>query len=167
MSSPLPTAYSLLPDSSTDDLIQQGQWIARTNMIEGTGVDSALVMRHPITGDAHVRIRLSLESIKGTIASLYLDSRSLFCFDGRGSVLYVKGPVFGTSRIARVGKSQHYLRPNVPFVLELLRAEGVLSITIDGREVYRGPDDRLGLGALSLRPHRNVMRVYEWSVTEP
>lgn len=112
-------------------------------------------------GDFTIRVRLAIERIEQTAASLVINDRSNFGFDSRGRKLFVQGPFFG-GPTKLLGPAADHIQPGKPFDFEVIRQGDSVRCLIDGNEVHRFSDQGTVLDLFGLRPWRATMRVYEF-----
>lgn len=140
------------------------KWAQGEGYLECSGTGNFLWAAQALCeGDAHVKARLALLKVRGSAASLEVDT-SHFGFDGGGERgMFVSGPLFGKSRF--LAKWQDFFTEGEPFEIEAVRKGTKLSILINGKPAYEGTDRRKKFGAVGLRPWRATMRVYHFEAT--
>jgi hypothetical protein len=170
-----------LPESLTQLAWPAMPWLFRTvgtpwqrcgEALQNQGVGNYLVTRYALhEGDFHIRARLALEALDGTAATFVFgvgtddpaDGIQHFGFDGREQFLFVEGGFFGRTR--RVGTAAEHIKPDVPFVFEAVRQGELLTIFLNGQNVYQQEIGSGSIGPIGLRPWRSTLRLYELHVT--
>lgn len=131
----------------------------------------AVVLRHPNAlffgerapqeGDVTVRVRLAVEGLAKSAATVVIDGRNQFGLEGASGKMFASGPLFKGVKLDR--DPPEAVRDGKVFELVLARAGGELAVTVAGEEVLRIPDTRKAFGSVALRPWRATMRVYEFA----
>ncbi len=138
-------------------------WTASDGGLQCSGEGNFLVGAHTLgPGDFRVNVRLRLEGLDGTAASLVI-GQNHFGFDGRGNRLFIEGRDFGTTRL--LGPSEEHIQSGRPFDVEVMRSGRELTTRINGRMVHRAEYSLDPIPAVALRPWRATMRVHEFSAT--
>lgn len=140
-----------------------GAWESSEGALLAQGTNRYLYANGCFAGDLQVNARLSLERFSHTAASVMLDRGNTFGFDGPEGRMFVSGPLFGRG-ITLLEPAREFITPGVPFNLAIARRDGILRIAIDGKPVVERPDPRRFFGPVALRPWRNTMRVYTFSI---
>jgi sialidase-1 len=112
-------------------------------------------------GDFRVRAMLAITDLHGSAVSVVFDERSHFGFSGRAGRMFVEGPLFG-GRTRLLDASP--VREGVPFQLVLRRVGGVLTVSIDDREVFVTGIEPGSLGTIGFRPWRSNVALHEFMV---
>lgn len=113
-------------------------------------------------GDFHLTIRLKLDRLQHTAASLTMGN-SQFGLDGAGQKFFLEGPLFG-SRTTSLEEAGGFIQDNRFFQLEVIRHGALTRFLIDGQEVHRLKDWTAGVGPIGLRPWRSRMTVASFSI---
>ncbi len=129
---------------------------------EGTG-RFLYATKHLAAGDFHITARLKLARLDGTAASFVLNDSHLG-FDGRGITLFIEGPLFGGST-RQLGMAGSRLKPNTPFVFEVIRASSVTRYLIDGVEIHRQENWNGPVAQIGFRPWRNRITLESFGIT--
>ncbi|EAQ78321.1 exo-alpha-sialidase [Blastopirellula marina] len=138
-------------------------WKSTESGLQGHGIGTVAWANRSIIGpDATVRVRLSLNELDHTAASISFGYGNQFGFDGKEQALFVQGPAFGNAT-TYLGPAKSKIQPNQTFLCELKSDQGRLQILIDGEEVYEGPLAQ-PLGSIGLRPWRSSMTVQEFTL---
>ena len=166
-------SYLPLPAAERADVVQNGKpvgarftgkdWDTTADglMAEGTGRFIRSV-RGLGAGDFRVSARLMLARLDGSAASFVIND-SHVGFDGRGGTLFFEGPLFGgTTQAAEAAVAT--LNPNVPFVFEAVRENGITRFLIDGREIRRKEQWNGPVESVGFRPWRNRMTISGFSI---
>lgn len=150
---------------SNEVLVVGKKWQQGDGFLECAGMHNYLYAGKALgSGDVHVRARLALLNITGSAASLVIDSRDHYGFDGGGKQgMFVSGPSFG--KLKFIEPFSDFIEEARPFELEVIREGPQLRVLIDGKEAHRCTDRRARFGSIALRPWRATMRVYEFSAT--
>ena len=138
-------------------------WESADGALVAQGTERYLYAVGSFRGDVRVHARLALDALKHTAASVMIDRHNTFGFDGSQNRIFVSGPVFGRGT-RFLQPATDFLVPDQPFELDIVRAEGMLRIAIDGKLVIEQPDARRSFGSVALRPWRATMRVYDFTV---
>ena len=139
-------------------------WEQRDGALVGHGVGEYLQAGiYLADGDVQVHARIQLDSIAHTAASIAVDRRSHFGFDGAGYRLFVQGPAFGGKTRFLTPLADH-VRAGEPFDVDMRREDGALTVALNGSLVYSQPDSRRNFGMVALRPWRATMHVLEFWV---
>lgn len=148
-----------------DVVVVGKKWQQAEGFLECSGIHNYLYAGKALgSGDVHVRARLALLNIAGSAASVDIDTRDHFGFDGGGKQgMFVSGPLFGKLRF--IGPYSDFIEEAKPFELEVVREGSQLRVLIDGKEAYQCTDRRAMFGAIALRPWRATMRVYDFSAS--
>jgi len=148
------------------DIVVHGKsWEPGEGYLECSGKHNYLFAGKGIgRGDAHVRVRMALLKGARSAASVTIDGKNHFGFDGAGAQgMFVSGSLFGKLRF--IGPLKDYVQEGKPFDFEIVRKSRDLTYHIDGKQVFKWRDRRKKFGAIALRPWRATMRVYEFSAT--
>ena len=140
-------------------------WESGDGFVRGSGIGNPLFLPHEFgTESGRISMRLALEAVDGTGASVLFGKANHFGLDGSGRKLFVEGPAFGGRKAVLLGPATEIIRANEPFVATIEREDDQLRFVIDGKEIhvlrgFTGP-----LGQVGVRPHRSTMRVYGVSI---
>jgi len=162
----VPNPVFFVQDGVAADTIVIGKkWQQGDGYLECSGMHNYLYAGKALaSGDAHIRARIALTNIARSAASLTIDTRDHFGFDGAGEYgMFVSGSMFG--KLKSIGLHSDFIREAKPFELEVIRKERKLRVLIDGKEVYQCGDRREKFGTIALRPWRATMRVYDFSAS--
>jgi len=114
-----------------------------------------------LDGDFTVRVRLSLQDINSTEASLILGDSTLW-LDGQGKQIALEGRITGGKRQV-LGDAVRLLKPSRAFDLELKREGNALQLRIDGKAAG-GPIAASGhIGTFGIAPGLNRIRLYRFA----
>ena len=114
-------------------------------------------------GPFEFQAKLSLGRLDGSAASVMFGDAMNFGFDSRSGSLFAEGGSLGKTTMLE--KSSEFIEAGKPFVFDATRSErGVLRLSIDGTEVFETDKLAKWTGAITLRPHRNVMTVESLSL---
>ena len=134
-------------------------WKKDGDCLVGSGERNFMLARHEFgQGDFSVRARLSLDQLNDSAASFDL-ANNQFGFDGDQPGkhrFFVQGRQFGPTKFL-----PSKIRAGTPFVFEAARRGSLLTIAIDGKEVWRTSFPANQPARFGLRPWRATMRVYE------
>lgn len=150
-------------DNGIPDLtLDHSGWRKSKGALEGSGLGLLLKSSKSIgKGDARIRAKLSLTKLNRTAASIVFGGRSHFGFDGNGKKLFVEGQLF--SKLTFLN-AENPIQDNKPFMFEMVRKDGRISFSIDGIELHTIKDPGKPLGEIALRPHRAILRVFEFTL---
>ncbi|MFA8017236.1 sialidase family protein [Bremerella cremea] len=139
-------------------------WKSTPTGLVGDGVGNVAWASKSIVGpNATVKIRLALNELNHTAASISIGPGNQFGFDGEAQRLFLQGPLFGKqTRFLEVAKS--HIQPKQMFDCELKTADGKLTVSIDGENVYEGSVTS-PLGLVGLRPWRSTMTVEQFTLS--
>ncbi len=113
-------------------------------------------------GDFRITARLQLGRLDGTAASFVLDD-SHIGFDGREKTLFSEGPLFGgTTRF--LGDAEELLKPDSPFLFQVIREDGVTRFLINDQEIYRKEGWNGPVGRIGFRPWRNRITMESFTI---
>lgn len=134
-------------------------------------VDSAVLLRHPSAvfignqmpgaGDVAVHIRMAIDGLAGSAASVVIDENSHFGLEGGSRKMFFSGPLFNGVKLDR--DPPPAVRDGKTFELLIRRVKGELSFSIAGETVLTVSDARPVFGPVALRPWRSTMRVMAFS----
>lgn len=113
-------------------------------------------------GDFQIRVRLQLARLDGTAAAFDFGS-SRFGLDSKAGLLFVEGPLFRNQPAATL-KIADLVQPDVPFLLEMIRTDEQTRFLINGQTVYTLDGWKGSVGRVGLRPWRNEMAVFDFSI---
>ncbi len=143
--------------------LEDGAWKTVDDGLVGQGVGHVAWAAKSIVGpNATVRVRLALNELNHTAASISLGPGSQFGLDGTNGKLFVQGSIFG-GKTAYLNDVDSGIQPNKMFLCELKSSAGQLTISIDGKQVYQGAMQGK-LGMVGLRPWRSTMTVQEFTL---
>jgi len=140
---------------------------------EETG--GTVVLRHPNAlfygnripegNDIVVRLRMSVEGLERSAASVVIDERHHIGLEGGSGKMFMEGSLFSGQKLERDPPAG--IRGGKVFDLLVVRRDGELTVTVAGETVIRARDGRKALGSVALRPWRSVMKVIDFSITAP
>ncbi len=140
---------------------------------EETG--GAVMLRHPNAlfygdripegNDIVVRLRMSVDGLERSAASVVIDERHCIGLEGGSGKMFLEGPLFSGQKIERDPPAG--IRGGKVFDLLIVRRDGELTVTVAGEEVLQARDGRKRFGPVALRPWRSVMNVVDFTVTAP
>ncbi len=140
-----------------------GVWTPGAGGLRCGGENRFLVAAHtPGAGDFRIVVRLSIERLDGTAASLMI-GQNHFGLDGNGKRVFIEGRQFGKTQL--LGSSEEHIEPGKPFDIEAIRTGKKLTLKINGRVVHQGEYALDPMAAVALRPWRATMRVTKFSAT--
>jgi len=153
----------LVEDGVAGDALTPGEtWQTRQGRLVGSGTGHLLAPTLELgAGDCTVTVRLSLDALDGSAASLVIDGNSHFGFDGRDGQVFVEGPLFGGATRSIAPATDHIAAGEL-FELVVERRGETLRFTINGEAVHEQKDNRAAMGRVALRPHRATMRIEDW-----
>lgn len=151
----------IVRDGSVDLRFMPLGWSEQPGLL--AGAEHASPLFAPVkagTGPVEIEAQLTLARLGHSGAS-FLVGDSYFGFSGKDDLLFVEGPLFG-------GGTTHLpiesgIRAGEEFEFKLVRRDGALWCSVDGRKVYERPDAGTALGELALRPHRDHMLLRSWT----
>lgn len=153
-------------DGQAKDVVVVGKpWQQGDGYLECSGLNNYLYAGKSLgSGGVHIRVRMALLNIAASAASVSIDTRDHFGFDGGGKQgMFVSGPMLG--KLKFIGPCSDFIEEAKPFEFELVREATQLRVLIDGKQVYQCTDPRKEFGAIALRPWRATMRVYDFSAS--
>ncbi|UUO04446.1 glycoside hydrolase [Blastopirellula sp. J2-11] len=158
------TLYAVRSGVAQDLSFDGATWKTTPQGLVGTGVANvAWANQSLLSKDAEIQIRLTLNELNHTAASISLGPGSQFGFDGDQQRMFVQGPLFGG--ITKYLESAHkYLEPGRPFLWKLESRDGRLRISIDDKQVYE-TTLQSPLGNVGLRPLRAKMTVESFTLS--
>lgn len=112
--------------------------------------------------EGEVRIRMAVEGLAKSAASIVLDNRSHFGLEGASGRMFLSGPVFEGAKLDR--PAPEHMRAGEPFDVLIRRAGDRLTISIDDEPIVTVTDTRKDFGSVSLRPWRASMRVTSFTL---
>ncbi|MFA7054694.1 MAG: hypothetical protein WC328_16890, partial [Kiritimatiellia bacterium] len=140
---------------------------------EETG--GTVVLRHPNAlfygdripegNDIVVRLRMSVEGLERSAASVVIDERHHIGLEGGSGKMFMEGQLFSGDKLERDPPAG--IRGGKVFDLLVVRRDGELTVTVAGETVLQARDGRKRFGPVALRPWRSVMKVVDFSVTAP
>jgi len=110
---------------------------------------------------ASIDVALKLKDASTTAASLMI-GQSHIGFCGRNGLPFLEGPLFGGR--AKTIPNAAAPKPNQPLTVNVTRKDGGLTIILNGQLLQTYQDPGGDLGAVKLRPHRDVMTVTKFEV---
>lgn len=148
-----------------DAVVVGKHWQQGDGYLECSGLNNYLYGGKSLgSGDAHIRVRMAFLNIAASAASISIDTRDHFGFDGGGKQgMFVSGPLLG--KLKFIGPYSDFVEEAKPFELEIVREAAQLRVLIDGKQVHQCTDRRKEFGTIALRPWRATMRVYEFSAS--
>ncbi|MFT6617239.1 MAG: hypothetical protein ACJASX_000121 [Limisphaerales bacterium] len=138
-----------------------GRWLDGDGCIYSSGTHYLFADQGLGPGDFTVRARLSLDELNGSAAAFVLDNDK-FGFEGIHRRMYVQGPKFANG--LTIGEPADFITPGKPFDLLVTRTGKKLIFQIDGQKVWSTPYDVNEIFSVGLRPWRNTMRIYDFSI---
>jgi len=139
----------------------QGQpWNSTLRSLVGSGVGNLLFAEQQLgAGDFAVTVRLQIHQLDKSDASLVLND-SHFGFEGSQGEMFTHGDVFG----------RHELGPAIvnngrTFEVAVRRAGNRLLVAIDDQTIRAFDIDPATPVTVGLRPHRSIMRVFDFTLT--
>ncbi len=134
-------------------------------------VGAAVVLRHPSAlffgsqmlgaGEVTVRIRMAVDELAGSAASVVIDEQNHFGIEGGTKKMFLQGPLFGGVRLDR--DPPLAVRDGKTFELLIRRMKDELTFMIEGEKVLSVSDTRKAFGSVALRPWRSTLRVFAFS----
>ena len=149
-------------------IMNENLWIKNGNTLAGSGVNNYLTASGTIEeGDFHIRVRLSLDSLNFSAASLMIGGNH-FGFDTKSattgkSVLFTEGPLFGKTEA--LAGTEGKIKAGTPFDAEVVLKGKELSFSINGEKVLSRTINTTLKGNLVLRPWRNTMRITDFTAS--
>lgn len=110
---------------------------------------------------ASIEVELKLKDARTTAASLMI-GQSHIGFCGRNGLPFLEGPLFGGR--AKAIPNATAPKANEALTIKVLRQDGGLTITLNGLLLQTYQDPGGDLGAVKLRPHRDVMTITKFKV---
>lgn len=115
-----------------------------------------------------VKIRMAIRQARQSGASVILDGKSHFGFDGGEDRMFLQGPVFEGLLLER--NAMAHVRAGKPFDLEIRRwrsglREASLEISIDGEVIVFLEGTAPSIEAIALRPARSEMQIETFTIT--
>ena len=160
--------FWFIKKGEVSDLVSSGvNWTTSKGSLNGSGVNNYLVAGQlPAEGDFRVHVRLSLDSLHFSAASLMIGGNH-FGFDVKSedgrSALFVEGPLFG--KASPVPGSEGKIKAGVPFDADVALAGSEVSFLINGEKLFSKVLTGSLNGILALRPWRSAMRVVEFGAS--
>ena len=160
--------FWFIKKGEVSDLVSSGvNWTTSKGSLNGSGVNNYLVAGQlPAEGDFRVHVRLSLDSLHFSAASLMIGGNH-FGFDVKSedgrSALFVEGPLFG--KAFPVPGSEGKIKAGVPFDADVVLAGSEVSFLINGEKLFSKVLTGSLNGILALRPWRSAMRVVEFGAS--
>jgi hypothetical protein len=111
----------------------------------------------PLGKNVTVRIRLAIDKLEKSAASVVIDDVNHVGFEGAHGRMFLNGPLFQGVVLNRLAPTA--VRDGAVFDMELRKRGSALAIRIDDETIVEIPDWRKELGAVGLRPWRADMRV--------
>ena len=133
-------------------------WQNKGNDLVNSAVGNYLYANYWIDeGDFTLQARLKLARLDGTAASFLMDNNNIG-FDGRGQSLFIEGDLFaGPTKL--LDKTAGRIKPDQPFLFEVIRQKGITRFLIDGNEFYRKENWNGPVHKIGFRPWRNEMAI--------
>jgi hypothetical protein len=176
-------ALQLAPPISEHTLVENGAvdgslWQIKGDWLQGFDADGWYLeqtgqekcMRWPVTTiqDFSMTATVKLKNMGVTAAGLQFqgeEKQGYFGLDGSENYLFVEGAFFSEDRAKYVNLNP--IQEGNQFTLEVLQDEGVMKVSIDGKEVYNTTGKELeAINALALCPMRATMYIYDWRLME-
>lgn len=111
-----------------------------------------------LDGPFELTATITLQTMDGTAASVFVGETFNFGFDSRGGNLFVEGSSIGRTR--SLMSAQRVIEPGKQFQLKVTRGKSdLLAISINDKEVYRANLLKGPVGYIRFRPRRNTMSV--------
>lgn len=137
--------------------------------------EGMVVLRHPNAlfygdripegNDIVVRIKMSVEGLERSAASIVIDERHHIGLEGASGKMFTGGSLFPGGKLERDPPAG--IRDGKVFELLIVRRNGELIVTVAGETVIRMRDERTRFGSVALRPWRSTMNVVDFSITAP
>ncbi|MBN2448957.1 MAG: hypothetical protein JXR77_01125, partial [Lentisphaeria bacterium] len=133
--------------------------------------EAAVVLRHssaivyggraPAGGDVRIRLRLAVDRLAGSAATVVIGDGNHFGLEGAHGGMFLSGPLFAGARLRR--EPPEAIRDGRVFDLIIERRGGRLSFALAGEKLLEVADGRPEFGCIGLRPWRASLRLYEFS----
>lgn len=168
-------AYAPLSSSAADMLfVEAGQpvdvsvlgpaWETRDGALTCKGQNSIahrlLAGKGLGAGNFVVEARLSLDGLARSAAAFVLGEKTFFGFAGGHGKVFITGPWFDNARGTPIGNPGDFMTDGHPFDFVVERKDDLLTIAIDGKELYRQKGFRTGaIHCFGFTPVRATMRI--------
>jgi hypothetical protein len=137
-------------------------WSLKAGYMENAGTGRFLYGGQGLgSGDWTVRVKLALTQLNGSAASIVLSGVNNLILDASSFKISLEGGAWGSQGI--IADSREYITPNIPFTVRLTRTGNALTIAINDRVIANRTVSALNVYSVGVRPHRNTMRLYEFS----
>jgi hypothetical protein len=139
-------------------------WSAGRTWIEGSGAGNGIFAADLVSaGDFTLRATLVLVKREATDAAVQLGA-SRFGLDGANKSLFVDGPLFG-GKLSLIDDTGRSIQSGKPFELEIGRAGGTLSVSIDKKKVWQGEVEYSEALRAGIVPNRATIEIQRWSIS--
>lgn len=139
-----------------------GTWQSGEGWLERQGMGPILWGDRAIgEGDFTATARLAIHGLAKSAASVSIDGKSHFGFEGAGGKPFLSGGIFGA---ATRFVDEAWVQDGQPFTLTIQRRGKTTTFAIDGKDILSAETGAGRFGSVGLRPWRSTMRVYDFRV---
>jgi hypothetical protein len=140
------------------------RWRREDDALVGTGSEELVAAVSVGEGDFRISARLRMDGQRNSAASFFLDGNH-FGFEGARGTVFVSGPLFGGLQLLQ--PSELVFERGAWIDFEVVRAGGILSFLVDGRNVYAVDRAAGPFATIGFRPMRSTMHVRDFWVAGP
>ena len=143
-----------------------GQWKEGDGYLEISGLNTHLTTTVGIDeGDFRVGAKLSIHGLARSAAAFKMNHVNSFGFEGSHGKVYLTGPLLNDASGTPIGEPADFLKDGEPFLFEVIRQDGKLRFSIDGKVAYEQDATDGPLGPLSFTGRRATIRLVDFSAT--
>lgn len=143
-------------------VIRGSSWKSQDGAVHGSGTGQTLGVKGTLSSEnLTIKATLSIAETSSAASGIILGNE-FFGFDSQQGTIFLEGGRFPFESIA---ETKGLLNPGKEFDLKIVSKDEKITFFIDGKQVAQKTYPATSLGQVALRPHRNILKIREFSIT--